>query len=73
MLSVHNTLLEFIFFVTSAACDPLLCEIHDVEHVFAVFARILNSEMKPLLVAFCVRVNLHIKVVVIGVHPISVE
>jgi hypothetical protein len=44
-----------------------------MEEVLAVFTSVLDPEIEPLLVAFSVRVNLHIHVVVGLVNPIRLQ
>ena len=62
--SVYNPLLELLLAVALTARESRLCEVHDVECVFLVGLRVLHPEMEPLLVTLCVRVYLHVKVVV---------
>jgi hypothetical protein len=42
-----------------------LCEILDLKKVFALLFGVSHSEVKPLLVAFCVGVDLHVKVILL--------
>jgi hypothetical protein len=53
----------FAVFVASAACNAWLCEIHYVEGASDPFLTALGFEVKPLLMAPRVRVDLHVQVV----------
>ena len=55
--------LVFVRFVTPASSYTWLGKVHYFECVFLVFLPSLHSEVEPLLVASCVRVDLHEQIV----------
>ena len=52
-------MLELIFSVASATSDTRFGEVHDLERILAALASVTDSEIKPLLVPFCIGVDLH--------------
>ena len=49
------------------------CEIHNFEEIFPIWSSIFNLEIKPLLVASSICINLHVKLVFIIVDHLSLE
>jgi hypothetical protein len=49
---------EYSLFET---CGAGLCEVHDLERKLLGFASVAHSEVEPLLMAFRVRVHLHVQ------------
>jgi hypothetical protein len=50
-----------------------LGEVHDVKLVAVINARVAHSVEEPLLVALCVRVDLHVKVVLLGSYSFGLK
>ena len=59
--------------VTRSASDAWLGEVHDLEHVLAVFLCVAHSEVEPLLMAACVGVDLHVKAVLMRSNSVSTK
>jgi hypothetical protein len=57
----HDSLIELTFAKSCAACKSWLCEVHYHEFKSLVLARVAHSEIKPLLMAFGVCVDLHVQ------------
>lgn len=70
---IQNPLLQLRLAVACAPSYTRLCEVHNVEEVLPMLARVLDPKIEPLLVALRIGVHLHVHVIISGVYPIGLE
>ena len=60
---VHYSLEELVLSVSAATCDTRLSEVHNLKDILSILTCIAHSEVKPLLMASCVCIHLHVEAV----------
>lgn len=69
----NYSLSQFRFPSSRSPRDAWLCEVLDMKLVLSAFAGVSYSEIKPLLVPFCVRIYLHVHVVFVRRNPVRLK
>lgn len=69
----HDSLEEVSLAVALTPCEARLREVHDHEFILMAFFGVGDTKIEPLLVAFGVRIHLHVKSVFVGSESISTE
>lgn len=69
----HYSLHTIVFFVAIPTCQARFRKVHNLKKIFLSTLRVSNFVIEPLLVAFCVGIYLHVKIVLNSTYHLCLE
>jgi len=70
---INHSLTQFRFTRGLRSCNTWFSKVFDVKLVLSPLSCVSNSKIKPLLMPFSIRVNLHVHVVLISCYAICLQ